>query len=921
MSRMILPSLLFSLIVSGTFNSISSAETPYGKVDLLRDSWGIPHIYADTDEGAFYGLGYAAAEDRGFQMYYFLRIIQGRTSEFLGEMEKKNARGNIRTTLDHDRLMRTIGFHRAAQETAKNLDAESIQLLKAYSQGVNDYFKENEAHEHYLFEKTGLKRDPWTPADCLLSWWHFAKFFAKDGLNDFPGLSMPPPRGGRFMPKVQVDDDAAVVQREDVSEDWIKKVDAWVKKMGLASPEKGAKKNPDSPDPKFSHAWVVGGNKTTTGSAVLVSDPQTPVWNPNMLYEFHAKGKTFNARGIGVSGSPIILIGFNTHVAWGLTALGADQADIFLLATDSLDHPNQYQVDGEWIDMEVYREVIQVKDQDPVHLKVRETAFGPVVSKYVRRNQRNLEFALRRVPICESKTETIQGAIAMMRARSSEEFAKALPKWRFPTANCVFGDSKGKIGYWSLGALPVRSMLTQGNGQHAQDGRTLDGMWRGMIPYQYLPHTLDPKRGYLVTANHRTIQSFYKVPFGNMTGSSGDTDRGLRIKERILEHLKNNKQFKPEDVLSIHYDSVNVWKREVVRLGFKILKSEPKSLFGEAQRALNHLQSWYQEGAQSTLSIPGTELVNEMRAIFRGNNFKIVSRYGGGVSGLARFAKTVSQRDAMNPKTKVNAEEREFVNMVLTQAWNTCQGKYGPDPKTWNSKAKKIQTQQVLGYMESLDGFPALDEDQKVKLPLLGTTDGSTVISQKHQSYTQYVPLHDPDQALTILPFGNSDNPKSPFRFSTYGDWAQGKLHPAPLSRSAVEKYLVSQITIGEKLRSFTRNGRSGRTGSDRTAPQPRQGSTQRKPLPGIAPTDFTLQSAIRYMNRKERTEEEVKTKLQEIKDYVGKDAALNKELKGGLVRFIYIMKESQAGRIRIQYGTPKTLKLVEAFYKQLTGK
>ena len=95
---------------------------------------------------------------------------------------------------------------------------------------------------------------------------------------------------------------------------------------------------PETPDPKFSHAWVIGGKQTTTGASVLVSDPQTPVWNPSMLYEFHAQGATFNARGMGVAGSPVILIGFNQHVAWGMTALGADQADLFILKTDP-DHP------------------------------------------------------------------------------------------------------------------------------------------------------------------------------------------------------------------------------------------------------------------------------------------------------------------------------------------------------------------------------------------------------------------------------------------------------------------------------------------------------------------------------------------------------------------------------------------------------
>ena len=219
-----------------------------------------------------------------------------------------------------------------------------------------------------------------------------------------------------------------------------------------------------------------------------------------------------------------------------MTALGADQADLFILKTDP-DHPNQYQVDGQWLDMRCEEELIMVKGADPVTMTVRKTIFGPIVSEFVWQNPAGQEVALCRVPMAETDRDTTVGALGMMRACSCDEFAAALPAWRFPTANCIFGDDQGNIGYWSLGALPVRSPLTGSDGGHAQDGSTRQGMWRGMIPYDILPHCMNPQRGYLVTANHRTIQSFYTVPFGNMTGSSGDTDRGLRIKERILEHV------------------------------------------------------------------------------------------------------------------------------------------------------------------------------------------------------------------------------------------------------------------------------------------------------------------------------------------------------------------------------------------------
>ena len=110
------------------------------QVEILRDTWEIPHIFSDSDEGAMYGLGYVTAQDRAFQMFYNLRIIQGRLAEVIGDISKTNRQD---MTIQNDRKMRTFGFYRAAQEVAKNLDSQTHKLLDAYCAGVNDYIKNN----------------------------------------------------------------------------------------------------------------------------------------------------------------------------------------------------------------------------------------------------------------------------------------------------------------------------------------------------------------------------------------------------------------------------------------------------------------------------------------------------------------------------------------------------------------------------------------------------------------------------------------------------------------------------------------------------------------------------------------------------------------------------------------------------------
>jgi len=359
----------------------AAVDPKWGEIEIVRDKWGVPNVFSSTDAGAMYGLGYAQAEDRAFQMYYSLRIIQGRTAEVLGNVTKLNGR---ETSQDHDKRFRTIGYYRAAKEVARNLDPETRELLEAFSRGVNDSLQENRDRLVYLFDSLGLQPEPWTPADCIASWWHMAQFFAGDGLNDLANLhrfSAPasgPGRGGRGdrgdrgapAPNAAriVDDAAAVVQEKDVDKEWVREIEEFVKRYGLKP-----QRTRSAGAPKFSHAWVVGGRKSTTGAPVLVSDPQTPVRNPSLWCEFHIQGKTFNVRGIGVAGSPIILIGFSEHVAWGVTALGADQSDLFVLKTDPA-HPDSYFFDGEWRRMQVREETIRVKGGRSEKIIVRELA-------------------------------------------------------------------------------------------------------------------------------------------------------------------------------------------------------------------------------------------------------------------------------------------------------------------------------------------------------------------------------------------------------------------------------------------------------------------------------------------------------------------------------------------------------------------
>jgi penicillin amidase len=809
----LIPSLALLLAISGcdSLKSRSSdagataarEEGGPGRVELLRDRWGVPHVFAPTDAGAMYGLGYATAEDRAFQMYYNLRIIQGRLAELVGDVKvganRQSPEGRT-SALRSDIQMRTIGYWQAAQETAGQLDAEARQLLEAYSRGVNDYIGGHPKELLSLFEKYDLKPEPWTPAACIASWWRLGLFFAGDGLREmepyyqikdgvrkvrsFAATDSAGATGG--MP---IRDDASVIQRGDVSEAWVRQVLDYATQHNLTR-KVDVSGTEGRPGPRFSHAWVVGGKKTTTGSTVLVSDPQTPVRNPSLWYEFHIGGKTFNARGLGVAGSPNILIGFTPDVAWGLTALGADQADLFVLKTDP-NRPNQYLLDGQWRDMEIRTETIQVKGGEPRTLTFRRTLWGPVVTAIAMGVRRGDEVALKRIPICQPQRDTFRGILDMVRAREVREFQKALGGWTFPSANCVFGDKQGNIGYKTVLSLPIRSARSLLDDRAAHEGWDSANDWQGFLPHELLPQVIDPQQGWLVSANHRPIASFYPVSLGISTGSLGDTDRSWRLKERI----KGKDKFTPEDVLDIHYDTVASIKRDLVKLGYHLRDVQKYPLEEETLLALKYLESWQAAGSKLEMSIKGTEILNLMPMAFR-QNFAAAKTYGGGLSGLCNMLQTIDARIAADPKATLTEEEADYVNIIVRAAWRYGKASYGDDPNQWNERGKKALLATKLPYMSTLDGFGSLDPEKDLTLPALRCTDGGTILSQVAQSYTQFVRLDDADKSMSILPIGQSEHPESPYRLSNYELWAQGRLHPAPLSRLAVDKLAVSRIGL-----------------------------------------------------------------------------------------------------------------------------
>jgi len=751
---------------------VSGLET----VEIVRDYWGIPHIFASSSEGVFYGLGYATAQDRMFQMEYSRRIVKGRISELVGEKG-----------LQSDKVWRTIGWYKNAQQTAENLDPQTTQLLQAYSAGVNHYLQGSSLL--YLFENYGVTPEPWTVADSIACWYRLSYHFSGldkgevTNLYDFEELAEQVGFEEAIMQLFTssiLDETGAIVQEQDMNPDLIAEIKDYLAGYGYEYNFLAVISEMEE-QPKASHAWVVGGNRTTTGTALLHSDPQLLINSPSFWYEFHISGGEFNARGIGVAGAPGMLIGWNENVAWGATAAKGDVVDLYRLEINP-QNPDEYLYDGIYRGMEVSNEEITMRDGTRVPIKYRKTMLGPVVTSLLS-NLAQDEFAMQHAEVYNSSLCSLKSAIEIMKATDYQSFRTAIENYMSPSIHMIYGDKDGNIAYQLLSGVPLRSSAYPFFGRVAQPGNSSVYNWIEILPKRYLPHTFNPESGAISTANNLAAGSWYPLP---MSFGTGDTIRSWRLRERLSMQFL----FSPEEVLAIHQDTVNPAVREMVRLARHITGNLNQTLSSQAMRALDALESWNGQYNTSQQVYP---LISNFNLMFRSSNTPLALVYGGGEGGLCSFAKKVSHDLNINSFYVPTEEEKNYVNNLLGNAWTKTVSDLGSNSSEWLSKYD--QTIYVK-YQNNLENFGSLDSRTDFTSPPLICKHTATILSQHGNSYSQNVRFDSIDLSKSLLPPGISEDPNSSFFDNQIPLWAEGELHLSPLSREIIETDATSTTSL-----------------------------------------------------------------------------------------------------------------------------
>ncbi len=506
-------------------------------VEILHDRWGVPHIYARSARDLIFAQGFVHAQERLWQMDFNRRLVAGRLSEILGSL-----------AVPLDRWMRTLTMRRVAEREADFLDDESRLLLESYAAGVNACIEREPLPLE--FRLLHFKPDPWKPADSL-AWikmmcWTLCVNWETEILR------------ARLIARLGAATAASL--EPALPPEWVRVVPPGVDYscIGTSALQQAAEARqftgPTGSHGVGSNNWVLSGSRTDTGMPILANDMHLGMTAPAIWYENHLSGGGLHVTGLSFPGVPLVIAGHNEQLAWGFTNGFPDVQDLYMEhLRQSAEGKLEYEFRGEWFEADIRREEIHVKDSGPVFEEVVVTRHGPIINSLIQGEGMESPLALRWTALDESNTA--QTLLDMNRAASCTAFREALRGWFVPTQNIVYADRQGNVAYSYPGKIPIRA---KGNGAVPVPGWTGEYEWTGYIPYEELPHMLNPAAGYIVSANNRVVDDGY--PYW----VSPDFCAASRAR-RIVEIIEQKGVLGVEDVSSMQMDQVSILARETMR--------------------------------------------------------------------------------------------------------------------------------------------------------------------------------------------------------------------------------------------------------------------------------------------------------------------------------------------------------------------
>jgi len=799
-------------------------------VEVLRDEWDIPHIYANNTHDLYFAQGYTQAQDRWWQMEFWRHTGSGRIEELVG---KKDA------LLGTDIFLRTLGWRHVAESEVKVCDEETLSRLQAFADGVNAYIMNREpdklALEYSILGLTGInvKIEPWAPVDSLV----FAKMMAWDlgpsnnseedraTLYELLGQEMadqlltPPWPYGKRPTIVQPEDlpiasrtaDTQITGEKKCTDKDILVTNNPLPSMGLVfDPGEGIGSN----------NWVVSGKMTKSGMPLLANDPHLGIQMPSIWYEIGLHYRPANGEsasdivGFTFAVTPGVIIGHNNSIAWGVTNVGPDVFDFYSIHVNP-NNPLQYEWNGKWRDMTVRDEALTFGDgKEPITVKVRETHLGPIINdNKIDKQTGNIMGFNNEDPVALRWTALepstlMQSVTKLNKATNWEEFRDALRYWDVPSQNFVYADTKGNIGYQTPGRIPIRAK--NDSGLVPSPGWTDEFEWKGFIPFDDLPRIFNPERGYIATSNQAVVPMEYYDQLAKKLGEglnytiSREWDYGYRA-QRVVDLLKEKALNTVSTFQSIQGDNKLISAEELLPY-LANLKLDNNEL----TEARDWLLKW---DFQCGMDNPQAALYAEFWAKLVNNLFddqltKDMIIRGGVREMWAVFLLMDEPNNAWwdDITTKDVVETRDVVLVrSFSEAYADTVATLGKDRSNWKwgdlHKAVFVSNplgQSGIGLIENMVNrgpFAASGSTGTVNNTVWYTDSGDFSVKWV-PSMRMIVDLGDFAKSVTIHTTGQSGHPYSKHYDDMIELWRNIEYHPMLWTQEQVEKAAVDRLIL-----------------------------------------------------------------------------------------------------------------------------
>ena len=775
------PLILFVFMTVSCTNYIE-IDGLESEVEVLRDNYGINHIYANNQEDLFFMQGYLAAVDRLFQFEIWRRQATGTVSEIFGEDE-----------LERDIGTRLFKFRGNIKDELNFYHEDGNQIVTSFVSGINKYIKEVNANPELLpleFKVLGIKPQEWTNEDVISRHQGLLGNIG-DELNIGRAVSLIGEERVKeilwFHPKEPSLELPKNLTYDDLKQDILKLYNAYrrplrFKKEYILDKYRSSNEiaNIDFDlfkDDKFSlgsNNWALSSEKSINNSPILANDPHRSLSNPSLRYMAHLIAPGWNVIGGGEPEIPGISIGHNGIGAWGLTVFRTDAEDLYVYELNPR-NSNQYYYKGEWRDFKIIKESIPIKDKDDLIVNLFYSIHGPVT--FID-SERNKAYAVKN-GWSEIGGSPYLASLRMDQSKNWDEFREASTYFNIPGENMVWADKYGDIGWQAVGIAPIRNTHS-GMVPVSGDG---DFEWDGYLPIIEKPNVFNPQRGFISTANQNVTPSSYEN--WNAIGFDwSDPYRGERI-DRILE---SKQSFDIQEMLKLQVDYYSIPAEQIINLANNLIKDN-KEYF-------TLLENWDKKLEKNSIEAGiYIEWQNQIRS-------EIQDQY---IPDEVKDYIEMQLYRVIDILSKMeNTSRDKLLNETFNNTIVNLKSKFGENSENWvygqndykhvkiNHPLENIVNDSIKNII-SLNVYPRGGD---------GYTPGSTSNSLSQRSGASFRVMIDTnnwDNSFATNSPGQSGNPNSKFYKNLYEDWANDKYFPLLYSKSKILKNLSDRKVFKPK--------------------------------------------------------------------------------------------------------------------------